>query len=391
MDNTVVLEKIAREVEAYLGEEDVSKARYQLQMQVANYFVGMFLALVVALFWLPTGFAVDLRNALNANSTWWATWLALLVFLAVDALFSFPLAWYFEFRLENRLGTNRQSFVGWLWDQFKQMALNLLLQSVLFLALYLIFRRWPDYWLPGMVAIVVVFIFVLHLLSPLFVRMQYKSEPLDSPELTERLRALFERAGVRFSGVGVLKFGEKTARSNAAVIPDGVGNKVVISDTLLEKNDPEVIEVVVAHELGHKVHKDLLKQYVAIGTMLIVVLLAAYWVLQTVGRWDGLGGPTDVATFPLLSLVIAWGFGLLQVGLNAFSRRLERAADAYSLRLTGNPEAFERAMLLLAKDNKSFPLPPSWVETLFYSHPSIAKRIYAARRYAPHRSASGGA
>ncbi len=391
MDNTVVLEKIAREVEAYLGEEDASKARYQLQMQVANYFVGMFLALVVALFWLPTGFAVDLRNALNANSTWWATWLALLVFLAVDALFSFPLAWYFEFRLENRLGTNRQSFVGWLWDQFKQMALNLLLQSVLFLALYLIFRRWPDYWLPGMVAIVVVFIFVLHLLSPLFVRMQYKSEPLDSPELTERLRALFERAGVRFSGVGVLKFGEKTARSNAAVIPDGVGNKVVISDTLLEKNDPEVIEVVVAHELGHKVHKDLLKQYGAIGTMLIVVLLAAYWVLQTVGRWDGLGGPTDVATFPLLSLVIAWGFGLLQVGLNAFSRRLERAADAYSLRLTGNPEAFERAMLLLAKDNKSFPLPPSWVETLFYSHPSIAKRIYAARRYAPHRSASGGA
>ncbi len=391
MDDNVALQEVARKVEAHLGKEDLSKARYQLQMQVANYFVGMFLALVVALFWLPTGFAVDLRNALNANSTWWATWLALLVFLAVDALFELPIAWYFEFRLENRLGTNRQSFAGWLWDQFKQTALNLLLQSVLFLALYLIFRRWPDYWLPGMVAVVVIFIFVLHLLSPLLVRMRYKSEPLDSPELTERLRALFERAGLRFSGVGVLKFGEKTARSNAAVIPDGVGNKVVISDTLLEKNDPEVIEVVIAHELGHKVHKDLFKQYVAIGTMLIVVLLAAYWALQAVGRWDGLGGPADVATFPLLVLVIAWGIGLLQVGMNAFSRKLEKAADVYSLRLTVNPEAFERAMLFLAKDNKSFPLPPSWVETLFYSHPSIVKRIYAARRYTVDGSATHGA
>ena len=375
------LEAVARELEAALGEEDLAKARYQLRMQMTRFVIGLLMPLVMVALWLPTGWAVALRDALHANEVWWATWLALAVFMLVSAVIDLPLAWYFGFRLEERLGTNRQSFGGWLWDEVKETALNIPLQSALFLGLYLIFRRWPDRWLPGLIMIVVVFMAAFYLLSPVFLRLRYKTEPLDEPDLEARLRDLFARAGVRFGGLAVLKAAEKSSRGNAAVVPKGAGNEVVISDTLLEAADPDGVEVVIAHELGHKVHRDLPKLMVFLGVAFVGVLAVGYGVLQTLGRWDGLGGPADVATFPLLMATVAWLFGALQVLLNAYSRRIERAADAYALQMTHNPAAFESVMLLLARQNKGLPLPPPWVEFFFYNHPSIARRVLMARRW----------
>ncbi len=375
------LEAVARELEAALGGEDLAKARYQMRMQLTQFVVGLLIPLVLAVLWLPTGWAVALRNALHANEHWWATWLALIVFMLVSVVVDLPVAWYFGFRLEERLGTNRQSFGGWLWDEIKETALNIPLQSALFLGLYLIFRRWPDRWLPGLIAVVVVFMAVFYLLSPVFLRMRYKTEPLDDPDLEARLRDLFARAGVRFGRLAVLKSGEKSSRGNAAVVPKGAGNEVVISDTLLEEADPVQVEVVIAHELGHKVHHDLLKLMVLMGVAFVVMLAVGYGVLQTLGTWDGLGGPADVATFPLLALTVAWLSAALQVLLNVYSRRVERAADAYALQMTDAPEAFEKVMVLLAQQNKSLPLPPRSVEFFFYNHPSIARRVLMARRW----------
>ena len=375
------LEAVARSLEEALGKEDLEKARYQLRMRVTQFFIGLLMPLVMALIWLPTGWAVALRDALHANGTWWATWLALIVFMLVAGVVDFPLAWYFGFRLENRLGTNRQSFGGWLWDEVKEAALNIVLQSVMFLLLYLLFRRWPDRWFPGLVVVVVVFMVAFYLLSPVFIRMRYKAEPLENPELEARLRNLFARAGVPFGGLSVLKAAEKSSRGNAAVVPKGMGNEVVISDTLLEAADAAGVEVVIAHELGHKVHRDLLKLMVFLSAVLVTALAVGYLALQTLGTWDGLGGPTDVATFPLLVLVVGWLMAVLQVLLNLYSRRVESAADAYALRMTRNPEAFENAMMLLAKQNKSVPLPPPWVEVFFYNHPSMARRVLMARQW----------
>ena len=375
------LETVAREMEAALGEKDFAKARYQLRMRVTQFVIGLLMPLVMIVLWLPTGWAVTLRDALHANDVWWATWLALAVFMLVSAVVDLPLAWYFGFRLEERLGTNRQSFGGWLWDEVKETALNIPLQSALFLGLYLVFRRWPDRWLPGLIAIVVVFMVAFYLLSPVFLRMRYKTEPLDEPGLEARLRDLFARAGVPFGGLAVLKAAEKSSRGNAAVVPKGAGNEVVISDTLLEAADPAGVEAVIAHELGHKVHRDLLKVMVFLGVAFVGVLAVGYGVLQTLGRWDGLGGPADVATFPILMATVAWLFAALQVLLNAYSRRIERAADAYALQMTNDPAVFESVMLLLARQNKEIPLPPRWVEFFFYNHPSIARRVLMARRW----------
>ena len=381
------LEALARELEVALGPETLSKARYQLRVRITQFFLNLIVPLLLALLWLPTGWAVRLRDAFHANESWWGTWLVLVLFLGAENLVAVLLAWHFDFQVENRLGTNRQSLRGWLWDQVKQSVVGILLQSLLFLGVYAVFRQWPDRWFWGISGLVVVFLALIYLLQPLLLRLQYKAEPLDDPELDARLKALFAKVGVPYAGVAVIKAGEKTSRGNAALIPKGAGTQVVLFDTLIEAVDAEGVEDVVAHELGHKVHRDMAKLMALLAVAFILALAVAYGVLRSVGTWDGLQGPGDVATYPLLALVLAWLSAGGQVLLNIYSRRIERAADQFALDMTGRPEVFERVMLVLAEQNKALPLPPAWVEFLFYNHPSLARRVLAARQWARRAAA----
>jgi len=377
------LNPLVEELEAELGAETLSQARYQERARVAQFLTGLVMPVALALLWLPTGAAVALRDRLHGNASWWGTWAVLLIFLLSEAVLGFPLTWYFGFHVENRLGTNRQSFGGWLLDELKQSALNLPLQSLLFLGLYFVFRRWPDRWLVGISLVVVLFLGVFYLLQPVFLRLRFKAEPLDAPELEARIRALFERTGQPFHRLSVLRASEKTARGNAALVPRGAGTEVVVLDTLLDALSPEAIEAVIAHELGHKVHRDLLRLMIFLGAALILALAAGYQVLQTWGYGGGLQGAADVATFPWLGWIIGWLSAALQIALNAYSRRIEFAADRFSLALTGNPRAFEEAMRVLARQNKALPQPAPWIERLLYNHPSLARRILVARRWRP--------
>jgi len=255
-ETTVELDALIREWEAELGPDVLAQARYQERMRVVRFLLGLVMPLVLVVVWLPTGWAVALRERFLGNTSWWGTWTVLLVILLSEAVLALPFSWYFDFHLENRLGLNRQSLGGWLLDELKQAMLAIPLQSLLFLALYAVLRLLPPRWLlPGFAGVVAGFLVVFYLLQPVFLRLKFKTEPLDDPDLEARIRRLFEKAGVPFAGLSVLKAGEKTARSNAALVPRGVGTEVVLFDTLLEAMTPEAIEDVVAHELGHKVHR----------------------------------------------------------------------------------------------------------------------------------------
>ncbi len=382
MTETSELQALVQEWESALGPEDLAKARYQLRMRVWRFGSTLLLAGLLALLWLPTGWAVALRDALRANANGWRTWLYILLLGAMSSALSLPLAWWFEFRVEQHLGTLRQSLRGWLRDHLKQEALAGLVQSLLMTGLYFMFRRWPEHWFVGIAVAVVVFLVVYYLLQPVFLRLQYKAEPLDDPDLQALLKDLFERAGVPFAGLAVLRASEKTARGNAALVPKGAGTQVVVFDTLLHELSPRALAAVVAHELGHKVHRDMLKLMLVLGVSLLAALSLGYGVLTTVGYWDGLQGPADVATLPLLWLTLAWLGAGLQILLNAYMRRIEFAADAYALTLTQDPAALEEAFRVLARQNKALPQPPLWVERLLDNHPSLARRVLALRRAA---------
>ena len=95
----------------------------------------------------------------------------------------------------------------------------------------------------------------------------------------------------------------------------------------------------------------------------------------------GLAGPADPAGLPLFGLVLmAVGLFALPIA-NGWSRHVERQADDFALRLTGNAPAFIAAMERLGALNLAEAEPHPLKELLFYSHPSIRRRVRSASAF----------
>ena len=156
---------------------------------------------------------------------------------------------------------------------------------------------------------------------------------------------------------------------------------IVLGDTLLANFGHDEIETVLAHELGHHVHKD-----IPLGILIqSAITLFGFWLADGVMRWGiaafGYAGLTDPAALPLFIVAMAV-FGLVTMPLgNDWSRWREIKADEYALKMTGNPQAFISAMTRLANQNLAEADPPAWVEFLLHSHSSISKRVAMAKRF----------
>ena len=186
-------------------------------------------------------------------------------------------------------------------------------------------------------------------------------------------------AGIAVRELRVLHLGEKTSAGNAMVAGIGPTRRIYVGDTLSEDADEdERIDetcVVLAHELGHHVHGDpwRLLAFSAIGLGVGVAGAAL-----AVAAWapDGAGHLTSL---PALVLGFSVASALASPLGGWYSRRRERAADAYAVRVTGRGEVFARALERLCAQNLSELRPPRLWHALTASHPMPCERIAAAR------------
>jgi STE24 endopeptidase len=222
------------------------------------------------------------------------------------------------------------------------------------------------------------------LLLPLF----YEFKPLQREALAARLVTLADRAGARVFGVFEWRLSDRTKKANAALTGLGRTRRILLSDTLLAGHSDDEIEVILAHELAHHVHRDIWSA-IALETALIVIgFFVGDRVLSAFSTSFGLAGKQDIAALPLLLLAMGGVSLLLMPVANARSRAHERRADRYALTMTGNAAAFITAMKRLAAQNLAEQQPSRLVELLFHSHPSTSARIAAAEAWAADRKAS---
>jgi STE24 endopeptidase len=292
-----------------------------------------------------------------------------------------------EKRLERRHDLDRQSWAGWLRDEIKSLLLELGLGCGALELIYALLRGSPQHWWLWSWAAFTGFAVVMAQLAPvLLLPLFYKFRRLNGEtpaeaELIARLTRLVQRAKTPIHGVFEWKLGEKSKKANAALTGWGATRRVIVSDTLLESSTPEEIEAVFAHELGHHAHHHIPKGM----TLQTGLWLAGFWlsarVLQALAPRLHLQGIGDIAGLPILVLVaMLAGLIFLPLG-NAFSRAMERQADDYAFATMGGVQALVTGLSKLAERNLAEVQPPRWKEVLFYSHPSIARRIERARAW----------
>jgi STE24 endopeptidase len=289
---------------------------------------------------------------------------------------------YYGFWLEKKFQLSTQKLRSWLWDEAKGFLVGLVLAGILVELLYYVIRESPQHWwLITWALFIGLFILLAQLAPVVLFPIFYKFEPLDNEDLRRRLVLLSEHAGTRVRGVYRWKLSEKSKKANAALTGLGNTRRIILADTLLDNYAPEEIEAVLAHELGHHVHRHILKSiFVQAGTTLLGFWVAN-WVLHYAVDHHMFEELSDFANLPLLALTATVLSLLLMPALNAYSRYNERQADRYAFESIVSVEPFISSMNKLAQQNLAERTPSKWIEVLFHSHPAISKRVAAAEAW----------
>ncbi len=302
-----------------------------------------------------------------------AAWAAIVV--TVADLAQLPLSWWRGHVRERRWGFSTQPALGWLADRAKGLGLGLLFTAAAWTAAVGLARAFPGSWPLAAGALLALAVLVLAYVAPVvFEPLFNRFGPLEDEQLAAGLRRLGETAGVPIRDVLVTDTSRRTTKVNAYVSGFGATCRVVLSDTLLTAAGAPEISLIVAHELGHRRDRHVVK-----GT----ILAMAGAVAGVVVLWAILGtrmvSPREL---PVALLV----FGVLEfAGLApaaALSRSWERAADRCSLELTGDLAAFEKAHVELARKNLADLAPPRLAYYLLFSHPTPPERLALGRAWA---------
>jgi STE24 endopeptidase len=347
---------------------------------VADFAVGSaFLILLLVTGW--TGWLRDLALRRGFRNYTVAVFLYLFLLLLISKLLSLGLDFY-GFQLERRFQLSTQRLRSWLWDEVKGFLVGLVLAAIVVELLYFMIRESPQHWWIITWALFMGLFIVLAQLAPVVLfPIFYKFEPLDNEDLRRRLIQLSEQAGTRVRGVYRWKLSEKSKKANAALTGLGRTRRIILADTLLDNYAPEEIEAVLAHELGHHVHRHILKSILVQAGITLLGFWVANWVLHYAVDHHMFEELSDFANLPLLALTATALSLLLMPALNAYSRYNERQADRYAFESIASVEPFISSMNKLAQQNLAERTPSKWVEWLFHSHPAIAKRVAAAEAW----------
>ena len=356
--------------------------RIRRWLGIADFLLGVILLIVL----LATGWNGTLRDlAMHGAYEHYtvAVFLYVVMLMLIGKLLGLGLD-YYGFRLERRYNLSNQKLRAWIWDETKGFLVGVVLASIVVEILYFIIREFPqNWWVIAWAAFLGLFVLMAQLAPVVLFPIFYKFEPLDNDDLKSRLVGLSERAGTRVRGVYKWNLSEKSKKANAALTGLGNTRRIILADTLLENYSADEIEAVLAHELGHHVHRHILKSIAVQAGITLVGFWAANWVLHyAVDRTHMFVTVSDFANLPLLVLVATVLSFLLLPALNAYSRYNERQADRYAFQSIPSVGPFISSMNKLADQNLAERSPSRWVEWFFQSHPAISRRVTAAEVWA---------
>lgn len=316
--------------------------------------------------WVSTGEPSSLTPTLLALAA------AAFNVLAAAMAASFPATFFRDVVLSRRYGLMREVPAAWVKEWARHAAMGVAIGTLAVVGCTVSRLLVPRWWwaIDGVVAAIAPYAAGRALQAA--GKAPMGGTVLRKGELRDRLTRLLEKAGLAGLGLYETQVGDRTRLTNAAVISVGGARRVILPDTLLADHTDEEVEVVVAHELAHVVHRDVVASQCAFGLHMAVSLLGADALL----RWAGL----PAAMLPpsaLAGALLATGstFVALRPLSLALSRLQERLADRYALTITGNAPALASVVRRMAANNLVEPVPSRASVWWFHSHPAVSERM----------------
>jgi STE24 endopeptidase len=347
-------------------------------------------ALIVPGLFAFSGWSARLRNlAQRLGRGWFLTiGLYIVMFLAIMYVVDFPLSFYQGFVRQHGYGLSNQTLSRWLRNSVVRLAVDMGMAFALVWVPYLILARSPRRWWLYAAILSVPFLFLTMMIVPVFYDPLFNDfGPMKNKELERSILSLAGRAGIEGSRVFEVDKSADTNAVNAYVTGFWQSKRIVLWDTLIKRLDESELLVVMGHEmghyaLGHVVRSILMSSIVTLVGLFLVDRLGNSLVHRYRDRL-GFDQLADIASVPLLIMLLEAAFLVLSpVGL-AYSRYQEHEADEYALKLTKANHAAGTAHVKLLTENLGNPRPGLFYKIFRASHPSAGERIDFANSYHP--------
>ncbi|HKM54222.1 MAG TPA: M48 family metallopeptidase [Isosphaeraceae bacterium] len=337
-----------------------------------------------------SGLSARLRNlARRLGKSWFLTvGLYVLFYLAIVFLIDLPLSYYEEFVRQHAYGLSNQTAGKWLSDSLVRLAVEMTVGFAFTWVPYLLLDRAPRRWWQITTLLAIPFLLATALIKPIWIDPLYnKYGPMKNQALERSILALAHRAGIDGSRVFEVEMSVDTKTVNAYVTGLWGTKRIVLWDTLLARLDEQEVLVVMAHEMGHYVLGHVMRSILLSST----ILLAGLFLVDRLGRrlvakfshllkFEDLA---DIASVPLLLMLIELSTLLLGSVVMAYSRYQEHEADRFALDQTGANHAGAMAFVKLQQENLSNPYPGLVYRIFRGSHPTISERIQFFNTYRP--------
>ncbi|MCE7194722.1 M48 family metallopeptidase [Campylobacter coli] len=369
------LEKEKNKQAQILSEEDYQNAAdIAIENEKFKLFSNFYM-LIVNITWIGFGF-LYLKELLISENSRLENTLFLLAFLIITSILNLPLSIYESFVKDKAHGFSNMTLKLFIKDTIKSLILTLIFGFLILYALLFCYDFFGTFWwlaafIFAFCVIVIINVIYPTLIAPIFNKM----EKLEDENLLSKINDLMKQCGFNANGVYVIDASKRDKRLNAYFGGLFKSKRVVLFDTLLKALSERELLAVLGHELGHFVHKDIIKALInGAITMFLLFFIFAHlpdFVYQE-SHLEGVNGGVFALLFIFANI---FGF-IISPLINALSRKNEFAADQHGSKLTSK-EDMKNALLALARENKAF-IKTSKIYTFFYlSHPSISDRIKA--------------
>ena len=315
----------------------------------------------------------------------WQQLSLLAVFFLINGLLELPLGWFQTFRLEERFGFNKSTIGLWLGDIVKGTVMAAVIGLPLAALFLWLMQEAGSLWWLWAWGIWVVFNLLLMVIFPTFIAPLFnKFKPLEDGELAQRVQQLMQRCGFNAKGLFVMDGSKRSAHANAYFTGLGHSKRVVFFDTLLARLQPDEVEAVLAHELGHFHFRHIAKRLIAMFALSLAAFALLGWLYNQVWFYTGLGvvpnlsldgaAPNDALALLLFLLAVPVFSFFIAPLMAQWSRRHEFQADAYAM-AQADGGALASALLKLYQDNASTLTPDPLYVKYYYSHPPATERL----------------